>query len=139
MKSNIIYFDTENVPVKVKKDANGYLIEVIAFDKEHPRKFPYSSVLKNGSPISEKEFKRLIAWHRHDCQIKRLEKQTSLSTEEKILIRELKILKIESQIIGLLSLEEKLIPHNQIKRLKNKIELLNQEKNKLLKNNEEIR
>jgi hypothetical protein len=33
----------------------------------------------------------------------------------------------------LLSLEEKLIPHNQIKRL------LNQEKNKLLKNNEEIR
>jgi uncharacterized protein YbcC (UPF0753/DUF2309 family) len=138
MNKRIEYYIIESAPISISYDEKGSCTSLNHMYNPpfKIRRFPNTN---NGSRVSKEEFYEAVKWHKYDRDIRRLEKQKSLSTEEKVHIIDLKILKIQLQINGLLSLEEKLIPHNQIKRLKNKIELLNQEKNKLLKNNEEIR
>lgn len=49
-KSPTEFFDVEGVPVRVSG------IDAEALDSDPPRVFPYHSVLRNGSKVSEAEF-----------------------------------------------------------------------------------
>lgn len=49
------FFDVEGLPVTVSEEG-----ACRAWDYPEPRKFPLSSVYRNGMPISEEKFRQLV-------------------------------------------------------------------------------
>lgn len=56
------FFDVEGIPVSLNAGVPGLLCA--AWDSEVPRSFPVDSMRRNGSPIPEAIFRRLVA----DCR-----------------------------------------------------------------------